>query len=125
MRTITLTTYYTKKRSNSKKWEFSDNQWDYDTTKTIGKLELDKKTLVVTTRFYNVPETVSLKELSDLWQCVIVSTRFAMPIYEHDYNDIIDQGRQGGINYTICKNLELISSLKDHPYLFIHPIKVK
>lgn len=105
MRTITLTTYYTKKRSNSKKWDFSDNQWDYDTTRSIGKLELDKRTLVVTTRFYNVPAELSLKELSDLWACVIVSTPFGMPIYEHDYAKIIDQSRQGAVSYIITKNL--------------------
>jgi hypothetical protein len=105
LKTITLTTYYTKKRVNSKKWDYYREEWQDVNGSRPGKVQLNHRALVVTTKFYNVPDTMNTEELCQLWQCVIVSTPFGMPIFEHDYNDIIDQKIQGGISYTIVKNI--------------------
>ena len=105
MKTITLTTHYTKKRSNSKKWDYYLEYWQEVNGFAPGKVKLNPRALQVTTKFYNVPETISTEELCQLWECVIVSTPFGIPIYEHDYNTIIEQNRQGGISYTIAKNI--------------------
>lgn len=105
MKTITLTTYYTKKRSNQKKWDYYREEWQEVNGSAPGKVMLNPRALVISTKFYNVNDTVSTEELANLWACVIVCTSFGMPIFEHNYQDIVDQKRQGGISYTIAKNI--------------------
>jgi hypothetical protein len=110
MKTITLTTYYTKKRSNQKKWDYYREEWQEVNGSAPGKVQLNPRALQVTTKFYNVPDTISTNDLAELWECVIVSTPFGMPIYEHNYNDIVDQSRVKGISYIISKSLKQYKS---------------
>lgn len=106
MKTITLTTYFTKKRSNQKKWDYLRQEWHEVTDCTPGKVELNPRALQVTSKFYNVPDTISTESLADLWDCVLICTPFGMPVYQHDYNDIITESRVKGISYIISKSLK-------------------
>lgn len=105
---IVLTTISKKQRVNSKKWVHCDTlvasypDESYIADVITGRGFDGLKLMITKMLIHNVPENLFRSEDAFLawWKTVICMTPFGAPVYEHDYNQIMNPDSKSGVTYA-------------------------